>query len=109
MALDIYEMRAEVIKALSNPIRLKIVDLLAKEEEKCVCDIVTEINAEQPTISKHLSVLKNAGILDSRQEGLMVLYRLRTPCVTDFLSCIDNIIITDLEARQNRFRGGEQA
>jgi ArsR family transcriptional regulator len=99
MPRDIYEVRSSVFKALAHPTRLKILDLLASAEELCVCEIVKELQIDQPTVSKHLSILKNAGIIDSRKEGLMVLYKLRIPCVQDFFRCVDNIIKEDITAK----------
>jgi ArsR family transcriptional regulator len=99
MPKDIYEIRASVFKALSHPTRLKILDLLSSAGEICVCDIVKELGVDQPTVSKHLSILKNAGIIDSRKEGLMVFYQLKIPCAMEFLRCVDNIIKADIQLK----------
>lgn len=99
MPKDIYEIRASIFKALGHPTRLKILDLLSSAGEICVCEIVKELNIDQPTVSKHLSILKNAGIIDSRKEGLMVFYQLKIPCALDFLRCVDNIIKADIQLK----------
>ncbi len=96
---DIYDIRSEVFKAMSHPTRLKILDLLGQIDEICVCDIAEELEIDQPTISKHLSVLKNAGLIGSRKDGLMVIYKLKARCVNTFFHCVDNIIKTDLKAK----------
>lgn len=101
MAQDIYVIRAQVFKALSHPTRLKIIDVLRTEDEICVCDIAEELDVDQPSISKHLSTLRNAGIVTSRKEGLMVMYRLKVPCVREFFNCVDNIVKEDIK---NKFR-----
>lgn len=106
MPNDIYEIRASVFKALSHPTRLKILDLLGSEGETCVCNIVKELDIDQPTVSKHLSILKNAGIIDSRKEGLMVFYSLRIPCVTEFFRCVDNIIKADVQLKSGFLNDG---
>jgi len=100
MANDIYDLRTQVTKALANPLRLKIIDQLDPEAEKCVCELVEALGCEQPAVSKHLAVLKNAGLVTSRQEGTRVLYRIRTRCIKDFLACIDRVIMHDFQEKQ---------
>jgi DNA-binding transcriptional ArsR family regulator len=75
-ALKIYENQAIFLKALGQPTRLQILDLL-KKGERCVCEIFPAIDQEQANVSKHLTILKQAGILDSRKEGLRVIYWIR--------------------------------
>lgn len=98
---DIFEMRAAVAKALAHPTRLRIVDLLQNESEVCVCDIVEQVGEGQSTISKHLAVLKDAGILDSRKYGLMVYYRLKATCVSGFFDCLDKVLLHDIQERHS--------
>jgi DNA-binding transcriptional ArsR family regulator len=76
---------AEVIKALSEPIRLKILHLL-KYGELCACEIITVMGKPQPTISHHLNILKNAGYLKWRKEGVWIHYRLSNPNIIDYLN-----------------------
>ncbi len=97
---DIFDMRAEVAKALSHPVRLRMIDFLMEQGEACVCDISKAIREGQSTTSKHLAVLKDAGVLSSRKEGLMVFYQVKTPCVRRFFQCIDEVLLTDLQGRQ---------
>lgn len=97
---DIFEMRATVAKALAHPTRLRIIDLLVEQQEICVCHIVEHIGEGQSTVSKHLAVLKEAGIVDARKEGLNVFYSLRTPCVHSFFSCLDKVILHDIRRKQ---------
>ncbi|MDI3481870.1 MAG: hypothetical protein PWQ97_1525 [Tepidanaerobacteraceae bacterium] len=99
MPKDIYEVRASIFKALSHPTRLKILDLIGSSGEICVCNIVKQLDIDQPTVSKHLSILKNAGIIDSRKEGLMVFYSLKIPCVAEFFRCVDNVIKADIQVK----------
>lgn len=92
-------MRATVAKALAHPTRLRIIDLLLEKREACVCDIVESIDEGQSTISKHLAVLREAGILESRKEGLMVFYSLKTQCVQGFFACLDKVLRDDVKHR----------
>lgn len=83
--------RVAVFKALAHETRLKLVEILAAEGERCVCYLVDRVGFDQSTVSKHLSILKEAGILTSRKDGLMVFYTLRTPCVYQFMQCVDRM------------------
>ncbi len=86
-----YETRARIIKALAHPTRLFLVDELAKGE-RCVCDLTELVGADISTVSKHLSQLKSAGIVQDDKRGVMVFYTLRTPCVQKIFSCIEGVI-----------------
>lgn len=84
--------KAEIFKALSNPVRLEILNTLLYGE-KCVCEIINTLNKyEQPHISKSLTKLKKVGLIEERKEGLKVFYKLKCNCIKDFLNCLNNII-----------------
>ena len=84
-----YEERALVFKAIAHPTRLFILEQL-KKKSLCVCEITELIDADMSTISKHLSVLKNARLVSSEKKGLQVFYTLEAPCILDTVSCIKN-------------------
>jgi ArsR family transcriptional regulator len=86
-----YEARASVIKAMAHPTRLLIVDELSKQE-RCVGEITDMVGADTSTVSKHLLVLKNAGLIEDEKRGQMVFYRLKCPCITKFFSCIEAML-----------------
>jgi len=65
----------KVMKALSDPNRVKVVKML-QQKEMCVCEIQFALGIAQPTVSKHLKVLEDAGLVQSRKEGLWVNYSL---------------------------------
>jgi ArsR family transcriptional regulator len=83
----LFEKQAEIAKAIAHPLRIAILDFL-KDGERCVCDIAEHIGSEQSNVSRHLSVMVKAGVLDCHKEGLKVIYKLRTPCILDCFSCI---------------------
>jgi ArsR family transcriptional regulator len=85
-----YMTQARIIKALAHPTRLFIVDELA-HGERCVCELTDMIGVEMPTVSRHLSQLKNAGILEGEKRGSQVFYRLRVPCVLNFFKCVQAV------------------
>lgn len=89
--IRLYEARANIIKALSHPSRLFIVDML-KIGSRTVGELTEMIGADTSTVSKHLSVLKNAGIVDDEKKGTSVYYSLLCPCILDFISCIEDVI-----------------
>jgi DNA-binding transcriptional ArsR family regulator len=86
-----YERRSTVIKALAHPSRLFIVDRLA-EHEHSVGELTTLIGSDMSTVSKHLSVLKNAGVVQVQKRGASIFYSLRIPCILNFFKCADAVI-----------------
>lgn len=87
-----YEAKSTIIKAMAHPTRLLIIEELAKQEH-CVCELTEMVGADTSTVSKHLSILKNAGIVTDEKRGQMVYYSLIMPCTINFLSCLDNVIV----------------
>ncbi len=81
-----YKREVEILKALANEARLMIVDLL-DEKEYSVGELTELLELNQSTVSKHLSILYHAGIVDYKKSGNTVLYRLLTPCVLDAFKC----------------------
>jgi len=87
----LYEKQAEIAKAIAHPLRIAIIDFL-KDGEQCVCDIAEHIGSERSNVSRHLSVMVNAGVLEYRKDGLKVIYKLKTPCILEFFSCIKGVL-----------------
>ncbi len=85
-----YAAQARVHKALAHPSRLFIVEELSRRE-RCVCELTDMIGVEMPTVSRHLSVLKGAGIVEDDKRGVQVFYRLKTPCVMNFFRCVTEV------------------
>jgi ArsR family transcriptional regulator len=86
-----FEQRARIMKALGHPSRLMMVDELSRGE-RCVCELTEMVGADISTVSKHLSVLKEAGIVDSRRDGTQRFYRLKVPCILNIFRCIENVV-----------------
>lgn len=86
-----FEKQAEVIKAMAHPLRIAIADFL-KNGEQCVCDIAEHIGSERSNVSRHLSVMVGAGLLEYHKEGLKVIYSLKCPCISDFLFCVTGVL-----------------
>jgi ArsR family transcriptional regulator len=98
-----YEARAKVIKALAHPTRLFMIDQLAHGGERCVCELTEMVGADMSTVSKHLSLLKEAGILADEKRGSQVFYRLRTQCILGFFDCVESMLAGKAEAQQRLF------
>lgn len=90
-----YQAQAEVAKALAHWSRLMIIGALA-EGDNNVGQLTELVGADASTVSRHLAVLKGAGIIEDRRSGNRVYYHLKTPCVTSFFDCAMEVIQTDL-------------
>ncbi len=101
--LFLLERQALILKAISHPIRIAIAEFL-RDGEQCVCDIAKYVSSERSNVSKHLSVMVNAGILEYRKEGLKVIYKLKCPCVLDFLSCINSVLKQQVKEERKLLR-----
>jgi ArsR family transcriptional regulator len=86
-----FEARAKIIKAMAHPTRLFIIDELSRQS-RCVCELTDMVGADTSTVSKHLSVLKEAGIIEDEKRGLQVWYTLTVPCVLNFFSCVESVL-----------------
>ncbi len=87
----LFEKQAEIAKAIAHPLRIAIVNFL-KDSEQCVCDIAQYVGSERSNVSRHLSIMVGAGLLESRKEGLKVIYRLKYICIVDFFSCVADVL-----------------
>ena len=85
------EERAKVMKALAHPSRLFIVDELSRGE-RCVYELTEMIGADMSTVSKHLALLKQAGVVIDERRGQQVFYRLRVPCILNFFGCVEAVL-----------------
>ncbi|HWH69579.1 MAG TPA: metalloregulator ArsR/SmtB family transcription factor [Candidatus Sulfotelmatobacter sp.] len=89
-----FRAQAKVMKALAHPTRMFIIDELSRGE-RCVCELTEMIEAEMPTVSRHLSQLKEAGLIADEKRGAKIYYRLRVPCCLDFLQCVESVLAAD--------------
>jgi ArsR family transcriptional regulator len=85
------EERAKVMKALAHPSRLFIVDELSRGE-RSVNELTEMIGADVSTVSKHLALLKQAGVVIDERRGQQVFYRLRVPCILNFFGCVEAVL-----------------
>jgi len=85
-----YRAAADVFKALGHPSRLIIIDALS-HGERCVADLTQLIGCDISTVSNHLSVLRNTGLVLDERRGQQVFYRLSTTCVTKVFTCMEEM------------------
>ena len=93
------EIRAKIIKAMSHPVRLMVIEFL-KNGERSFSEIFDLFHLDKSTVSKHLLVLKEAGIVSSKKDGSDMIYKLVVPCVTDFFSCVTAVIESNVKKQQ---------
>jgi len=90
--------RAKIFNALSDPIRLEIIEFL-RDGEKCVCKITPHLKLLQPVVSRHLKILKNAGLVNRRKQGTWHMYSLTTPEVCDVIDRLTPELLDALKRR----------
>ena len=95
-----HEARAKIIKAMAHPSRLFIIEELSKHE-CCVNELTEMIGVDTSTVSKHLSVLKNAGLVTDEKRANSIFYSLRVPCIMEFMSCVENVLSANAKEHAN--------
>ena len=91
-----FKIRADVVKAMAHPTRLFIMNQLS-QQRYCVNELHEMLECDLSTVSKHLTVLRKAGILVDTKEGTQVYYSLRVPCIMNFMECIETLIKKNAE------------
>ena len=99
-----YSALAEILKAMAHPSRLKMLDAL-REGERCVGDLQELVGSDLSTVSRHLSVMRSAGLLSSRREGNQIFYELRVPCVMKTFACIEAVLREDARSARKLVAG----
>jgi ArsR family transcriptional regulator len=99
IALEDAEIRAKIIKAMAHPVRLVMIDFL-RDGEHSFSELFNMFKLDKSTVSKHLLVLKEAGIVSSKKNGLETVYKLDVPCITDFFSCVTAVIESNVKKQQ---------
>ena len=86
MQAEKFKAKARIMKALSSPIRLMIVDELS-QGERCVCELQPLFNINKSTLSRHVTALRNVGIVSGRRDGVRLMLKLETPCILKVFDC----------------------
>ncbi len=101
--MEEYKAQAKLFKALMHPVRLEILEELRKDEA-CVCHLEANLGYRQAYISQHLSVLRDAGLVQDRRDGWNIFYRVIKPEVFEL---IDNaVLLSEEEQREHKQKSG---
>lgn len=98
----VLELKTEILKAMAQPTRLKILELL-REGEKCICEIVPAINGEQSNISRHISLMQKSHLVTTRKEGVRVMVRVRDPEIFKILNKVSAILKKQMKEQEKLF------
>ena len=90
--MKLQDLRLEILKALTDETRLELLSLLRHGEELCGCDFERIFNKSQSTISRHLKKLQESNLIESRKDGVKVMYKIKDPHVFKLLANLDNLI-----------------
>lgn len=93
------EIKSRIIKSMAHPVRLMMIEFL-KDKDRSFSEIFDLFELDKSTVSKHLLVLKEAGIVSSKKAGMDMIYRLEVPCVTEFFGCIRAVIESNVKRQQ---------
>jgi ArsR family transcriptional regulator len=94
MSATAAEEAAGLMKALADPIRIRLMSMIASADELCVCDLMVPFAVSQPTISHHLKVLREAGLIEGERRGTWVYYRARR----EALAALGSVFATPVPA-----------
>jgi DNA-binding transcriptional ArsR family regulator len=87
----VLELKADILKALAQPTRLKILELL-REGEKCICEIVPALNGEQSNISRHISLMQKSHLVTTRKDGVRVMVKVKDPRIFEILDNVSSLL-----------------
>jgi ArsR family transcriptional regulator len=87
-----YALQAEMFKALAHPMRIQLLEKL-KEQPWCVCQLADVVGIDKSVASKHLSQLKQAGLIEDEKRGTLVEYRLVAPCILEMAACAAGAVL----------------
>lgn len=93
------KVRADILKALAHPVRVLIVNALT-DGDRCVCELNKLADIDQSNISRHLAMLKKAGIVSDRRDGMKVFYHLQTPCILKAFECAVEVVRAEAKRRE---------
>ena len=99
----VLELKAEILKALAQPTRLKILELL-RNREKCICEIVPALNGEQSNISRHISLMQKSKLVTTRKDGVKVMVKVSDPKIFEILDSVTLLLRKQIIETRNLFK-----
>lgn len=97
--------RADILKTLAHPVRIRIVDELSRGE-RCACDLLPGAGVDVSGLSRHIAQLRAAGIVSERREGVRRVLRLECPCILQALNCTVGVLQSRARASARLARPG---
>ena len=107
LGAPVFEVKAELFKALAHPVRVRVLEVLAEGREHSVGDLAAEIGVEAPHLSQQLGILRRAGLVVSRREATTVYYSLKDPLLVELLAVARKLLISGLAATRDLLEGLE--
>ena len=102
MEKRVLELKAELLKALAQPTRLRILELL-REGEKCICEIVPAINGEQSNVSRHISLMQKSHLVTTRKDGVKVMVKVTDREIFNILDRVGRVLRVQFEEQEKLF------
>jgi ArsR family transcriptional regulator len=100
---DLIELESSYLKAIAQPTRLRILYFL-KDGEKCQCEIIPKMKEDQSNISRHLTHMRDLGILESRREGVSIYYKIKDKKIFSLLSLVDEMVKTEIKEKAKQVK-----
>jgi len=100
---NLIEMETSYLKAIAQPTRLRILYFL-KDGERCQCKIIPKMKEDQSNISRHLTHMRDMGILESRREGVSVYYKIKDKRIFRLLFLVDQMVRAEIEEKAKRVK-----
>lgn len=94
-----YEARARIARALAHPSRLLLLDAL-QSQPMCVLELTELVGSDQSTVSKHLAVLRETGLVQVERKGSLSLYSIRCQCLEQFFGCLESVLEENVRFHQ---------
>ena len=94
-----YQLKAEVLKVLAQPTRLKILEYIRKGE-RCICEIVPAINGEQSNISRHISVMQKKHLISTRKDGVRVMVKVKDPVIFEIIDKVGALLKKQIKEQE---------
>ena len=107
MKYDDAVVRAKILKALANPVRLLLVDTLSRGD-CCVNELLPLAQVDQSSISRHLALLKHVGIVTERRAGTRIIHHLECPCILQALECTEGVLRKDATRKARQVENAEK-
>lgn len=107
LGAPVFEVKAELFKALGHPVRVRALEVLAQDREYSVGDLAAEVGVEAAYLSQQLGILRRAGLVVARREATVVFYALRDPLLAELLAVARRFLISGLEETRDLLQGLE--